>query len=877
MGIDLSKYTSVLNETFDAGLNIYDGTKGIWSTGPRYDQLVTNSPKSVFLSSQTKTSDGTGVGLDPLSVSNGVLKIGSGIIPDADRAAVIDALKLADQGRYASTVDYYTGMIATDQTWGQSYGYYEITAQIPVGKGHWPAFWMAPATVGWPPEIDIFEAYGKGIGEKTGSDNGFNTAVFFDRYDVNGNPTQSVDITNPYATDADGTPQDAVLREKNGSQQHWLGAKHDALRDFGADIYSGFWTWSVEWTPETITFYFGRDAASLVEIYKTVTPPDVTSDMYVIANDQIGSTFGWDPVEGLDDRTFAKGNEFKIDSIRIFALNPEETLRGAGAGATLIDGDGGTEIVGTAGNDRIVTGDGQDIVKLVGGADTVFVERGHGNKIVTGFNGNDRIVLEGFFFDGVGEVMQRLTQQGTDVWLTNGADPADPQTILFKTTKVANFQPDDFVVRWSVTKNVWSSATVDGTRLADLDSNGIVKATDEGSKLTDVGGVFLGPKMLIGGAAGDLFFVYNSLTKVVEKASGGVDTVNAGRSYALSDHLENLVSLGYVDGQTFAGNAMGNRLEGTARAETFVGGKGDDLFLPGEGADRFVYRAGDGHDTIRGFGRDDVLAFDDLRFASLAEFRSRLVASGSDTIVDLGAGQSILLEGVAPSALGAFNVSFEIGRSTLIGRALDKNLVPSAGGPTASTVLSSSDDLDRASDIGGSGLPDRLAGSEADDRLEGQAGSDTLVGRGGDDVLSGGAGDDILFAGSGDDLLLGGAGDDVLNGGGGRDRLDGGSGADKLVGGEGATIFVLADMPRDGEIDRILDLDRRDGDRIDLSDLFPITVSDALVEDYVRLGERGGFVTLEVDRDGSGRAHAFQSIALVEGGTVSEILSALIL
>ena len=37
------------------------------------------------------------------------------------------------------------------------YGYAQIVAKLPVGKGLWSAFWMEPENGSWPPEIDIME------------------------------------------------------------------------------------------------------------------------------------------------------------------------------------------------------------------------------------------------------------------------------------------------------------------------------------------------------------------------------------------------------------------------------------------------------------------------------------------------------------------------------------------------------------------------------------------------------------------------------------------------------------------------------------------------------------------------------------------------
>jgi beta-glucanase (GH16 family) len=45
------------------------------------------------------------------------------------------------------------------------YGYFAIRSKNPTGPATWPAFWLT-GQKNWPPEIDIFEMYGKSNGEK---------------------------------------------------------------------------------------------------------------------------------------------------------------------------------------------------------------------------------------------------------------------------------------------------------------------------------------------------------------------------------------------------------------------------------------------------------------------------------------------------------------------------------------------------------------------------------------------------------------------------------------------------------------------------------------------------------------------------------------
>jgi beta-glucanase (GH16 family) len=59
-----------------------------------------------------------------------------------------------------------SGMVTTYPSLRFEYGYVQVTAQIPFGKGLWPAFWLAAANDKWPPEVDMLEHWGS---EATGS------------------------------------------------------------------------------------------------------------------------------------------------------------------------------------------------------------------------------------------------------------------------------------------------------------------------------------------------------------------------------------------------------------------------------------------------------------------------------------------------------------------------------------------------------------------------------------------------------------------------------------------------------------------------------------------------------------------------------------
>jgi beta-glucanase (GH16 family) len=60
----------------------------------------------------------------------------------------------------AGWLPYTSAMIQSRDHFSFTYGYAEARLQLPAGRGLWPAFWLLPADLAWPPEIDIAEADG---------------------------------------------------------------------------------------------------------------------------------------------------------------------------------------------------------------------------------------------------------------------------------------------------------------------------------------------------------------------------------------------------------------------------------------------------------------------------------------------------------------------------------------------------------------------------------------------------------------------------------------------------------------------------------------------------------------------------------------------
>jgi beta-glucanase (GH16 family) len=86
-------------------------------------------------------------GVNAFSLDEGALEFTAQ--PTPDRVA-------ADIAGYPSV----SSLISTQPSFSQTYGYFEMRAELPQAKGLWPAFWMLPKDDSWPPEIDIVESIG---------------------------------------------------------------------------------------------------------------------------------------------------------------------------------------------------------------------------------------------------------------------------------------------------------------------------------------------------------------------------------------------------------------------------------------------------------------------------------------------------------------------------------------------------------------------------------------------------------------------------------------------------------------------------------------------------------------------------------------------
>ncbi|WP_424769317.1 glycoside hydrolase family 16 protein [Paenibacillus sp. sgz302251] len=177
-------------------------------------------------------------------------------------------LKLISKNERYKGKDYTSGAVQTKGNFDFLYGKAEMRAKLPAGQGIFPAFWMMTDKENtWLPEIDIMEMLGH-------------------------QPDQVWMVS------------------------HWLGKdgtlKSESSAFTGANFSKDFHTFSIEWTPHSITWLIDDE-----ERFKTVK--NIPSEkMYLYLNTAIGGNW-----PGSPDHTTVFPVSFEIDYVRVFKGNEE--------------------------------------------------------------------------------------------------------------------------------------------------------------------------------------------------------------------------------------------------------------------------------------------------------------------------------------------------------------------------------------------------------------------------------------------------------------------------------------------------------------------------------------------------------------------------
>ena len=117
---------------------------------------------------------------------------------------------------------------------------------------------------------------------------------------------------------------------------------------------------------------------------------------------------------------------------------------------------------------------------------------------------------------------------------------------------------------------------------------------------------------------------------------------------------------GYTGNDTLLGGKGADTLNGQNGADTLQGGQGNDTMKGGNGADTFVFANDVGANLIEDFqaGTDKVDLAGNTALNRFADVRAAATDQANGVLIDLGGGQSVVLDGVFENALSASDFLF---------------------------------------------------------------------------------------------------------------------------------------------------------------------------------------------------------------------------
>ncbi|QUD86304.1 glycoside hydrolase family 16 protein [Phenylobacterium montanum] len=247
--VDTFSHLSLYNPTSGSGTWKTNFAFGIQSGPGDWNSRTElgNAERQLYVDSAYKGSGSSALGLNPFWVSNGVVGLHAAMAPSADVTALHD-------------YKYTSGLLTTEKSFAQLYGYFEIRAELPNVAGAWPAFWMLPEHPTSSAELDVMEDFGGGPIHQT---------VI---HGPKGSPSQTYFVSN--------VPNDGT----------------------------SFHTYGVLWTAKEIDFYIDG-----VNVGSTATPSDMNTPMYMLVNMAVGGISGT-PGSGFSQT-------MKVDYVHAFSLS----------------------------------------------------------------------------------------------------------------------------------------------------------------------------------------------------------------------------------------------------------------------------------------------------------------------------------------------------------------------------------------------------------------------------------------------------------------------------------------------------------------------------------------------------------------------------
>jgi beta-glucanase (GH16 family) len=214
IGVRQVSLPSDLEQTFSSNFSQFAGSG---TGGSMWKTTLPHGLRTIAGTGELEYYSDSSVGVDPFSVDDGVLDI------------------TATAGSTEAGTSYTSGVITTESSFSQLYGYFQMTATLPSGTGYWPAFWLLPENLSGTDEIDVMEEFGS-------------------------NPLQySVAVHSP----SSGIAGTAIAT---------------------GDLLAGPHTYGMYWTPQSISYYLDGQLVGV-----TPTPAGMDTPMFMIANLAIAS------------------------------------------------------------------------------------------------------------------------------------------------------------------------------------------------------------------------------------------------------------------------------------------------------------------------------------------------------------------------------------------------------------------------------------------------------------------------------------------------------------------------------------------------------------------------------------------------------------
>ncbi len=281
----------------------------------------------------------------------------------------------------------------------------------------------------------------------------------------------------------------------------------------------------------------------------------------------------------------------------------------AGAEADAINGNGGGDVIeGGEGNDTLRGGTGNDVIFGDAGNDEIRGEGG--DDVIEGGAGNDRLYGNAAFDLLRGGDGDDMLNGGMAHDTLEGGAGHDTLIGLNGSDELSGGDGDDLL------QGNAGQDLIRGGLGNDVIEGGIGFDTlygDEGDDRIEAGNGF---DRVQGGAGNDSLFG-NFGNDVLSGGAGndllhgglGADRLDGGTGNDLLQGWEGRDHLSGGDGRDHLQGGEGHdTLDGGNHMDTLEGGTGNDLMRGGGGLDTFVFRAGDGADTIADFesGTDEV-------------------------------------------------------------------------------------------------------------------------------------------------------------------------------------------------------------------------------------------------------------------------------